>query len=91
MRMRGYIESLHKLVEQQNEERERVKQQQAATAQVAEPDQVKSMDSQITELMNSLPPAQANRAWTMEDLVMRLQGLQPPALAVSMLRPHSGG
>lgn len=33
-----------------------------------------SLTDQIEALMRSLPPAQRNRAWTMEELVARLHG-----------------
>jgi hypothetical protein len=34
----------------------------------------KPLTDQITELMQSLPPAQRDRPWSMEELVARLQG-----------------
>lgn len=74
MRMRGYIESLHKLVEQQNEEREQVKQQQAVTLQATGPTQVKDLDQQIIEIIRSLPPARVQRPWTMDEWVRLLRG-----------------
>ena len=35
---------------------------------------VKSVAQQIEELMRSLPPAQRDRAWSMDELVARLHG-----------------
>ena len=39
-----------------------------------EPTTVKPLADQITELMATLPPAQRDRPWSMDDLVTRLSG-----------------
>jgi hypothetical protein len=43
---------------------------------------VKPLQQQITELMRSLPPQQRDRAWSMAELVQRLEGKY-------RARPHS--
>ncbi len=41
---------------------------------VTERQRVKPLPEQITDLMNSLPPALRDRPWSMAELVSRLQG-----------------
>lgn len=70
--MKSYIETLHERVadDRRRNEEARVKS--------ARPDSRVLCDvplrDQIEELMASLPPAQRDRPWSMEEFVVRLQG-----------------
>ena len=72
--MRSYIEGLYRHVEQANQARERATQQEAASLHGPARSRVQPLEQQITEFMRSLPPAQADSPWTMDELVIRLRG-----------------
>ncbi len=71
--LRNYMESLHKLVEEQDKARELAKQQETAALQTMQPS-VKLLEQQFFELVRSLNSDQLNRPWTMSEFVMRLKG-----------------
>lgn len=65
--LKRYMQELHSLVEEANRER---KQSGPVDPQSPPP----PLDQQIVALMATLSPAQANRPWNMEELLLRLQG-----------------
>lgn len=75
MYLRHYREQLRQIREAslraEEEQRQRKASQSAAPT-------YKPLDQQIEELMRSLPPAQRNRPWSMDELVLRLQGRYRP-------------
>jgi len=80
--MKGYIDEL----KARTAEAERLRQEREDTErarQAAIYTDVRPLTVQIEELMRSLPPAQRDRTWTMEELVYRLE-------AKSNKRPSAG-
>ena len=75
MYLRHYREQLRQIREAslraEEEQRQRKASQRAAPT-------YKPLDQQIEELMRSLPPAQRDRPWSMDELVLRLQGRYRP-------------
>ena len=71
--MKRYIENLRTSSDEANlrrEEEAKAKTQDADTRVLCD----KPLTDQIEALMNSLPPVQRDRPWSMDELVARLQG-----------------
>jgi hypothetical protein len=69
MYLRHYREQLRQI----REASLRAEEEQRKAGQSALPI-YKPLDQQIEELMRSLPPAQRDRPWSMDELVIRLKG-----------------
>ena len=92
MRMRNYMESLHKNVEQQNEERERAKQIVDSELQTTEPGSAKPLEQQIVNFLTIQSPIQINRPWSLNEITLNLVGIYGdhphPQLVAEVLRKH---
>lgn len=71
MYLRHYREQLRQIREASLRAEEEQRQRKASQSALPT---YKPLDQQIEELMRSLPPAQRDRAWSMDELVLRLQG-----------------
>jgi hypothetical protein len=69
MQMRSYLQSLHKHVEQVNQEREQAKQQEAVTPPPAKP-----LERQLIELFRTVSEEQMSRPWTMDEITLQCRG-----------------
>jgi len=71
--LKNYIKNLYNIVEAENNKKEQVRRQEAASLQTMQPS-VKGIEQQILELLRSLSSDQLSRPWTMAEFVMRLEG-----------------
>lgn len=69
----SYINQLTKLSDGQNQANQ-LKAEAATTKQRQQERRAKPLTEQISELMNTLPPALRERPWNMAELVSRLKG-----------------